>query len=87
MPSPALLSVSAPQPRAGRRDGSGGDQSSPHSDAKSPITAPLCQADAGKRGVAFSWGPGCGLTEEPAFGVEPVTLVLGVVPTCPPGPR
>src|SRR5205807_6506635 len=48
--------------------------------------APLCQAEARRR-VAFRRGPGCGLTEEPAIGVGPATLVIGVVPACPPGPR
>jgi len=53
------------------------------------IMAPLCQADARVRcrGVAFRWGPGCGLTEEPVVGEGPVTLVLRVVPNCPPGSR
>src|SRR5213078_5419698 len=31
-------------------------------------------------------GPGSGLSEEPAAGVEPATLDCRVVPDCPPGP-
>jgi hypothetical protein len=44
----------------------------------------LCQAEAA-RGAGSRCGPGCGLTAEPALGVGSVTLVIGVVPTCPPG--
>ncbi len=49
--------------------------------------APLCCQDARAAvGVAFLRGPGCGFTEEPAVGVEPVALVFRVAPMCPPGP-
>ena len=54
--------------------------------ADADLLAPLCQAIAGI-GVVSRRGPGCSFTEEPAIGVGPATLVLGVVPTCPPGPR
>ena len=39
-----------------------------------------------RRGILLV-GSGRDCTEEPAVGVGPVTLAVGVVPACPPGPR
>jgi len=51
------------------------------------ILAPLCCQEAcAAAGAFFWWGPGCGLIEEPAVGVEPVALILVVAPSYPPGP-
>ena len=49
-----------------------------------PAATPRCQDAFAAAGVARYWGGG--FTEEPAVGVEPVTLLLVVVPTCPSGP-
>jgi hypothetical protein len=49
--------------------------------------SPLCQVAAGTRVVGWVLaGPGSDLSEEPVWECEPVTLELGDVSQCPPGP-
>ena len=50
--------------------------------------APLCVKTlpgAGFSGLVVA-GPGSGLSEEPVWGCEPVTLESESLPWCPPGP-
>ena len=53
----------------------------PHTDDRQHM-ALLCQAEAGRRGVASPWGLGCGLTEVFRFALgelSPVVRLVGAV--------
>src|SRR5215207_8989353 len=76
LPSTRPTSVGAAAPNTRTRD---------CPDERARIMAPP-QSTRGAKGVGVASvaGPGCGLSEEPAVGVGPVTLDCRVVAVCPP---